>query len=170
MDLKRYIRDVPDFPKPGVLFRDIAPLLADPAAFEYTSERALELVRAYEPTKILAIESRGFVFAAPMALQFGVPMVLARKAGKLPGKCMSVEYGLEYGTSRLEVQVDALSANDRILIVDDVLATGGTAAAAEALVEMSNAKIAAFLFIIELTFLKGRESLGGAPVLSLVQY
>lgn len=170
MDLREYIRDVQNFPRAGVLFRDIGPLLANAEAFHYCIDAAVRMASSEKPTSILAIESRGFLFATPIAMRLGVPVILARKTGKLPGKCMSVQYGLEYGTATLEMQVGAIRAGDRVLIVDDVLATGGTAAAAESLVEMGNAQTAAMLFVIELTYLKGRETLETSNIHTLIQY
>jgi len=167
-DLRRYIRDVPDFPRKGIVFKDITPLLNDAQAFA----RAVELMgqRAPRPGGIVAIESRGFVFGAALALHWRVPLVLARKFGKLPGQTVRQVYSLEYGEDTLELHADALEPGQRIVVVDDLLATGGTALAAVRLVEQLGAKIVGTVFLIELTGLGGRERLGGYPVESLLQY
>jgi adenine phosphoribosyltransferase len=170
MDLKQFIRDIPDFPQPGVLFRDITPLLQDPEAFHFVVDR---LTREYLDNAIdavVAIESRGFIFGAPLARNLGVSFVPVRKAGKLPAKHISVEYSLEYGTSQLDIHEDALKRGQKALIVDDLLATGGTANAAAKLVELLGAKVTAIAFVVELEFLKGRDRLREYEVLSLVTY
>ena len=167
-DLRRCIRDVPDFPRKGIVFKDITPLLSDPRAFR----RAVELMsqRAPRPEGIVAIESRGFVFGTGLALHWQVPLVLARKFGKLPGKTVRQVYSLEYGEDTLEIHADALKPGQRVVIVDDLLATGGTAVATARLVEQLEAKVLGALFLIELTGLGGRERLEGYPVESLLRY
>lgn len=170
LDLSAYIRDVADFPLPGILFRDITPLLANPAAFRQVMERFAERCRDRPVDAIIGIESRGFIFGTPLAYALGVPFVPVRKAGKLPAARMSVEYALEYGSSQLDIHTDALSAGQQVVIVDDLLATGGTAAAAAQLVEMIGGGVSEFLFLIELSFLNGREKLRGYPVTTLISY
>ncbi|MGI8551650.1 MAG: adenine phosphoribosyltransferase [Dehalococcoidia bacterium] len=170
MDLKPYIRDVPDFPQPGVLFRDITPLLADPDAFRYAVDA---LAAAYHPGEldaIVGIESRGFLFGAPLAYRLSLPLIPVRKAGKLPWEVMSVEYALEYGSNKLDIHKDALQRGQKVAIVDDVLATGGTAEAAAPLVERLGAQVRAMLFLVELDFLAGRKRLQGYEIRSLVKY
>ena len=170
MDLKEHIREIPDFPTPGILFRDITPLLGHPEAFR----RAVELLaERFEPESfdsVVAIESRGFVFAAPLAYRLGIPLVPVRKEGKLPFDTHSVTYALEYGSDSLEIHVDAISEGSRVLIVDDLLATGGTAAATVRLIERSGASVAGLAFVIELTDLRGRDALAGYRVESLVTW
>ena len=170
MDLKEHIREIPDFPTPGILFRDITPLLGHPEAFR----RAVELLaERFEPESfdsVVAIESRGFVFAAPLAYRLGIPLVPVRKEGKLPFDTHSVTYALEYGSDALEIHVDAIGEGSRVLIVDDLLATGGTAAATVRLIERSGASVAGLAFVIELTDLRGRDALVGYRVESLVTW
>jgi len=162
-----YIRDVPDFPKPGIIFKDITPLLANGNAFSaVVSELACQVGPNVDA--IVGIESRGFIFGAALAQQLGVGLITVRKPGKLPADVHSVEYELEYGVDRLEIHRDALSAGHRVVIVDDLLATGGTAAATVQLVEALGAEVAACLFVIELAFLNGRRALGDLPVSSLL--
>jgi adenine phosphoribosyltransferase len=170
IDLKDYIRNVPDFPKPGVLFRDITPLVHNPTAFAYAVDELVERIEPLEPDAIVGIESRGFLFGAPVALRLAVPFVPVRKAGHLPAARMSVEYALEYGESQLDIHVDALERGQRVVIVDDLLATGGTAAATGSLVGLLGASVEAFAFVIELSFLRGRAALAGHEVFALVQY
>lgn len=167
--LQDHIRSIPDFPREGILFRDIAPLLADPGAFSESIERLVRRYRKAGIERVLGIESRGFLFGAPLALQLGVGFVPVRKAGKLPGATLRRSYALEYGEAELEIQVDALSAGQRVLILDDLLATGGTAAAAAGLAEEAGAKVEELVFIVELTELGGRERLSW-PVHSLLRY
>ncbi len=165
------IRCIPDFPQPGILFRDITPVMEQPEAFAAALAGLKELLAGTRWDKVAAIESRGFIFGAPLATACGKPLVLLRKAGKLPGKTHSVSYDLEYGQATLEVHTDSLTPGDRVIVIDDLLATGGTAAAAAKLVEASGAAVAAFCFLVELDGLKGRELLGAAaPVFSLVNY
>ena len=170
MDFKRLIRDVPDFPQDGILFRDITPLLAAPAAFEAALEALQVAAVGLGVTAIVAIESRGFLFGAPLASRMKLPLVLVRKPGKLPAKRMSVEYSLEYGQSQLDIHEDALGEGDRAFIVDDVLATSGTARATAKLVELLGATVAGFGFLIELEALGGRLALGDYNITSVVHY
>ena len=167
-DLERFIRDIPDFPKQGILFKDITPLLADPAAYTRAIEAFATSVP--KPDAVVAIESRGFLFGAPLALHWGVPLVPARKFGKLPGRTVRQVYSLEYGEDTLELHADSLTAGQRVVVVDDLLATGGTAAAAVGLVRQLGAEVAALLFLIELEGLSGRERLSPVPVRSLLRY
>jgi adenine phosphoribosyltransferase len=170
MDLKAFIRDIPDFPEPGILFRDITPLLRSPEAFSYVIERLSDRVRHEEFDTIVAIESRGFLFGAPLAHQLGKPIVPVRKPGKLPAETYSTDYTLEYGENTLEMHQDGVHAGERVLVVDDLLATGGTLAAAANLVEMSGGVVGAMGVVVELTGLSGRNSLGAYDVFSLVEY
>ena len=161
MDLKRYVRDVPDFPTPGILFRDITPLLASPEAFGAAVEAMAEPFRGADAIKVAGIEARGFMFGAAVARHLGLGFVPVRKPGKLPGRTERIAYGLEYGSDALEVHSDAFSKGEGVLIVDDVLATGGTSAAAAELVERLGARVSAMLFCIELAALGGRSRLSG---------
>ena len=169
-DLRALIRDIPDFPAPGILFRDITPLLGDAAAFGRALDWFAALPAAREATAIVGIESRGFIFGAPLAARLGVGFVPVRKEGKLPHAAHAEEYALEYGTNTLEIHRDALSAADRVLVVDDLLATGGTARAAARLIEMTGASVAGLAFLIELGELDGRALLPGYPVDALITY
>ncbi len=164
------IVDVPDFPKPGIVFKDITPLLADAQGFESVIDLMSAHTAAAHADGILAIESRGFIFGAALAARLRRPLVLVRKFGKLPRETVSVEYELEYGTDHVEVHRDAIVAGKRYMIVDDLIATGGTAAATVELVRRQQAEVAACLFVIELSFLNGRELLGDCDVWSLVRY
>jgi adenine phosphoribosyltransferase len=168
--LKEHIRDIPDFPKPGVAFKDITPLLADVDAFRYTVDALADHFSGQVIDKVLGIEARGFIIAAPVAYRFGCGFVPVRKAGKLPWHVEKEEYVLEYGTDLLEIHKDAVAPGERALIVDDVLATGGTAAAATRLVEHLGASVAGLGFVIELAFLNGREKLTGHEAVSLIEY
>ena len=168
MNLKEHIREIPDFPTPGILFRDITPLLGHPEAFRFAVDRLAERFASEPFDAVVGIESRGFVFAAPLAYRLGVPLAPVRKQGKLPFDTHSVTYALEYGSDSLEVHVDAIGEGSRALIVDDLLATGGTAAATVRLVERSGAAVAGLAFVIELTDLGGRNALSGYRVESLV--
>jgi len=169
-DLRALIRDVPDFPQPGILFRDITPLLKDAAAFG----AALDAMQSYVQTRgadaIVGIESRGFLFGTPLAARLGLPFVPIRKPGKLPAAHMSIEYALEYGEGQLDIHSDALSAGESAVIVDDLLATGGTAVGAAKLVELLGARVAGVAFLIELKGLDGRKRLEGYDVFSLLHY
>lgn len=168
LDLRSYIRDVPDFPRQGILFKDISPLLGDPQAFAESVRQLAAL--APKPDAVVAIESRGFIFGAPLALQWGVPFVPARKFGKLPGRTVGQVYSLEYGEDTLELHADALRAGQVVVVVDDLLATGGTAGATVKLVEQLGAKVAAVLFVIELKGLGGRKALSGYEVGALIDF
>jgi adenine phosphoribosyltransferase len=169
-DLRTFIRDVPDFPKPGIVFKDITPLLLDAGAFTRAVAGMADPFRAAAITKVVAIESRGFLFAGPIALRLGVGLVPVRKPGKLPATRGRVEYQLEYGTDALEMHADALGPGDRVLVVDDVLATGGTAQAAGALVRQHGAAVHGYSFLVDLAFLAGRARLAGSRVEALLQY
>jgi len=169
-DLKSLIRDIPDFPKPGILFRDITTLLQRPDAFRLAVDRLVERYRGEKLDQIVAIESRGFILASAMAYLLGTGLVPVRKPGKLPHDTLSETYDLEYGSDRLEMHSDALGGGHRVLIVDDLLATGGTASAALALVRRAGANVTGCAFLIELSDLNGRARLGGLPVFSLVTY
>ena len=169
VQLRDYIRNIPDFPKAGVNFKDISPLLANGEAFsECTSELSVNMPENIDA--IVGIESRGFLFGAALAQLTGVGFVPIRKPGKLPAETHAIEYELEYGTDVLEIHQDALSQGHRVVIVDDLLATGGTAAATIQLVEQLGAEVVACLFVIELDFLNGKAKLGDTPVFSLLHY
>jgi adenine phosphoribosyltransferase len=170
MDLRPFIRDVPDFPKPGIIFKDITPLLRSHEALDYISHALAEPFREAGVTAVAAIESRGFIFGSGVARVLGAGFVPIRKPGKLPWKTRRGEYTLEYGSGVLEIHDDALTTDDRVLLIDDLLATGGTAACSIALVQESGATIVAAGFVIELTFLDGRIKLDGIPVHSLLSY
>lgn len=169
MDLKNHIRSIPDFPKPGILFYDISTLLAHPKAWHETIERIADALRPHKPDVLAGIESRGFLLAAPLALALGTGFVMLRKKGKLPGTTVRHTYALEYGTDTIEIQNDAIEAGKRVVLVDDLLATGGTMAAAVTLLEQVGAVVPAAACIIELTFLEGRKRLP-VPVEALLQY
>jgi adenine phosphoribosyltransferase len=169
MDLTPYIRDVPDFPKPGIVFKDITPLLRSPRAMDYAATALAEPFRDAGVTGVVAIESRGFIFGTGVARALGVGLVPVRKPGKLPWKTRTHEYTLEYGSGSLEIHDDALAAGDRALIIDDVLATGGTAAATACLVRDLGAEIVGSGFVIELGFLNGRDKLD-VPVHALLKF
>ena len=170
MQLESYIRGIPDFPSPGILFRDITPLLGDAAALKFAIDRMLDLCEPMRPDAIVSVESRGFLFAAPLAYRMGKPLVPVRKQGKLPHKKHTVDYDLEYGTDTLEIHEDAIGAGQRALIVDDLLATGGTVAATAELVRACGAEIAGYAFLVELAGLDGRKLLCGEKVVSLITY
>lgn len=164
------IRDVPDFPKPGIMFKDITPVLEHPEAFKQVIDLLSEDARSRGAESVVGIESRGFIFGVPIAMNLGVPFVMARKLGKLPYDRISEEYALEYGTNTVEMHVDAIQPGQKAYIVDDLLATGGTAAAAARLVERLKGQVCGFGFLIELTFLNGRENLLGYSIRSLIDY
>jgi len=170
MDLKKYIRSIPDFPKPGILFRDITTLLKDKRAFGFAVN---ELSKKYKNKKIdavVAVEARGFILGGAIAEKLGAGFVPVRKKGKLPWKTNSVTYDLEYGRDTLEIHHDAIKPKDKVLIVDDLLATGGTVRAVTELIKQLQGQIAGIAFLIELTDLKGKEKLRGYPVYSLIKY
>lgn len=169
MDLTPLIRDVPDFPKPGILFKDITPLLRDPRALAYVIETLAAPHRQQGITQVVGIESRGFILAPAVALALGAGFIPVRKPGKLPWRALRQPYGLEYGQDILEIHDDALTSADRVLIVDDVLATGGTAHAAVSLVTRLGATVHAAAFLIDLTFLGGAAKVG-VPVTSVLRY
>ena len=166
--IKAAIRDIPDFPKPGIIYKDITPLLQNPAIFTEIIGLLAERYRHNPPDYIVGIESRGFIFGAALALQLNCGFIPIRKAGKLPYKTMSVSYQLEYGEATIEIHVDALQHDDKVVLIDDLLATGGTAVAAVELLNRMNADIIGIEFIIELLFLNGRTKLSGYQVNSLV--
>jgi adenine phosphoribosyltransferase len=170
MDLKQHIRDVPDFPKPGILFRDITPLLANPKAFGYAIDCFAEHFGDKGVTAVVAAEARGFIFAAPLALRLDAAFVPVRKPGKLPRQTHSFTYDLEYGSDTLHIHADAVGAGDRVLLVDDLLATGGTIGACAKIAERTGASVAGCAFLIELDFLKGREKLAGYDICTLIHY
>jgi adenine phosphoribosyltransferase len=168
--LKAAIRDVPDFPKEGIVFKDITTLLKDPALFRRTVDLLAVLCGDRPVDKVVAIESRGFILGGVLASRLGAGFVPVRKPGKLPAKTLRASYALEYGTDTLEIHEDALATDERVLIVDDVIATGGTAHAVGELVDRLGAKVVAYAFLVELSFLNGREKLAGREVLSLIRY
>jgi len=170
VDLKAYIRDIPDFPKPGVIFKDITPLLKAPAAFRAATEQLAERYRGKGITEVVAIESRGFIFGAALAYAIGAGLVPVRKVGKLPAATFRESYELEYGTDSVEIHQDAIVPTDRVVVLDDVIATGGTLAAACRLVHGSGGSIYEAATIIELTGLGGRAKLGTVPFFSIVTY
>lgn len=169
-ELKKAIRDVPDFPKPGILFKDVTTLLKDAAAFRTATELLASLCATVAADKVIGIESRGFIFGSLVADRLGLGFVPVRKPGKLPAACRRATYALEYGEDCLEIHEDAIAPGERVLIVDDVIATGGTATATAELVTGLGGSVAAFAFLIELDFLNGRERLAGHQVLSLLRY
>lgn len=164
------IRNIPDFPIPGIQFKDITTLLRDGAAFKQTIDAFAERYAGRGLDAIVGIESRGFIFSAPLAYRLGVGLVPVRKPGKLPAQTYQVEYDLEYGSNKLEIHQDAFTPGARVLIIDDLLATGGTVAAACQLVEMAGAQVEELAFLIELAFLNGRERLGKYSVFSMIRY
>ncbi len=170
MDLAKYVRDIPDFPKPGILFKDITPLLAEPRAFRAAIDRMAERYRGRQIDAIAAAEARGFLFAAPVALELHKPLVPLRKPGKLPYRTHAHQYDLEYGSAELHVHVDGILPGQRVLLVDDVLATGGTMQAGCKLVEKAGGQVAGCAFLVELGFLKGAEKLRPHEVFSLLRY
>jgi adenine phosphoribosyltransferase len=164
------VRDVPDFPKPGILFKDITPVLEDAAAFKEVVELLSADARSKGADVIVGIESRGFLFGCPIAIELGLPFAMARKLGKLPYDRITEEYALEYGTNTVEMHVDAIKPGQKAYIVDDLLATGGTANAAARLVERLGGEVCGFGFMVELSFLPGRQSLRGYNIHALIEY
>ncbi len=170
MDLKEYIRDVPDFPEPGILFKDITPLLGDVKAFDYAISQLVNHYRDADFDAVVPIESRGFLFGAPLAHKLGKFIVPVRKPGKLPAATYSTEYSLEYGSNTLEIHVDGVREGQKVLIIDDLLATGGSLAATARLVEKAGGVVSGIGVIIELTFLDGRRDLADYDLYSMIQY
>ena len=170
MDFRALIRDVPDFPKPGILFRDITPLLADPAALAAVTDLLAQRYKTQNIQKIVAIDARGFLFGAPLACALGIGLVPVRKPGKLPYETVEESYTLEYGSNTICMHTDALAKGERVLVIDDLIATGGTLAATCNLVERMGAELVEIATIIELTDLNGRALLGNRPVYALIQY
>ena len=169
-DLKRLIREVPDYPKAGINFYDITTLLKDAAGLKTTIDRFAGLFQGHEVDKVIGIESRGFLFGPQLAYQFGAGFVPVRKPGKLPAETVRAAYELEYGTDELEMHRDAISPGEKVLIVDDVIATGGTAAATGELVRSCGGTVEGYGFVVELTFLDGRRKIKESPIMSLVKY
>jgi adenine phosphoribosyltransferase len=170
MDLYKYIRDIPDFPKPGILFKDITPLLAEPRAFQYAIDQMAAHYRGRPVDAVAAVEARGFLFASPLALALQKPLVPLRKPGKLPHRTHSFTYDLEYGSAELHVHIDAVAPGTHVLLVDDLLATGGTMRAGCQLIAKAGGNVAGCVFLVELTFLHGRDKLQPCEVFSLIQY
>jgi adenine phosphoribosyltransferase len=169
-DLRAKIREIPDFPKPGILFYDITTMLKEPGAFKEAVGLMLEPFRELKIDAVVGMESRGFIFSAPMAIELGAGFVPVRKLGKLPAETVSVEYSLEYGTNTLEIHRDALGPGQKVLIVDDLLATGGTVLGTIELVQMLKAEVVGLSFLVELLFLMGRERLRDQNIHSVIQY
>jgi adenine phosphoribosyltransferase len=169
-DLRAKIREIPDFPKPGILFYDITTLLKDAAAFKEAIDLMLEPYKDEHVDLVVGMESRGFIFSAPMAYQLGAGLVPVRKLGKLPAETVTVEYALEYGSNTLEIHRDAIAPGRRVLVVDDLLATGGTVGGTIELVERLQGEVVGLAFLVELDFLKGRDRLKGRRVTSVVKY
>jgi adenine phosphoribosyltransferase len=170
MDLAKYIRDIPDFPRPGILFKDITPLLAEPEAFRQAIQCMHEHYRDRQIDAVGAAEARGFLFAAPLALLMERPLIPLRKPGKLPYRTHTLQYDLEYGSAELQVHIDGVASGARVLLVDDLLATGGTMQAGCRLIEKAGGQVAGCAFLVELMFLKGREKLQPHDVFSLIQF
>ncbi|MEB3340565.1 adenine phosphoribosyltransferase [Okeania sp.] len=170
MELKNLIRDIPDFPKEGILFRDITTLLSAPDGLRYTIDILTEKCLEFEPDYIVGIESRGFIFGVPLAYKLKIGFIPVRKPGKLPAKVYSVSYDLEYGQDSLEMHQDAMASGSRVLVIDDLLATGGTAGAVAQLIEKANCNLVGFGFVIELKDLGGRQKLPEVPIVSLIEY
>lgn len=169
-DLSDLVRNVPDFPLPGIQFKDITTLIGNGPAFQQVINSFVERYRGQQIDAVAGIESRGFIFSAPIALQLGVGLVPIRKPGKLPAETFQIEYDLEYGSNKLEIHRDAFTSGARVLVVDDLLATGGTIAAASSLIEQAGGQVAELAFVIELAFLNGRDKLNRYPIFSLIQY
>ena len=172
MDLKKHIRSIPDYPKKGILFRDITTLIKDAKAFKFTNDKIIELAKKIDFDKVAAIESRGFVFASTVSYQLEKPFILLRKKNKLPAEVHSIDFELEYGTATIEVHKDSIEKDDAVLIIDDLIATGGTAEAAAKLIEMSYGSVAAFIFVINLFDLNGCEALEkkGYKIENLIEF
>jgi len=172
MDLKKHIRSIPDYPKKGILFRDITTLIKNAEAFKYTNDKIIELARKIQFDKVAAIESRGFVFASTVSYILNKPFILLRKKNKLPAEVHSVDFELEYGKATIEMHKDSIEKKERILIIDDLIATGGTAEAAAKLIEISNGIVAGFIFVINLYDLSGKELLEnkGYKTESLIEF
>ena len=172
MDLKKYIRSIPDYPKKGILFRDITTLIKQPEAFKYTNDKIISLAKNFDFDKVAAIESRGFVFASTLSYQLNKPFVLLRKKNKLPAETHSVEFELEYGKATIEIHKDSIEKDEKVLIIDDLIATGGTAEAAAKLIEVSKGKVAGFIFVINLFDLPGNNLLKskGFKTKSLIEF
>ena len=170
MDLKQQIRDIPDFPKPGILFRDITTLLGNPQALRHSVDLLEAKCTDLKPNYIAGIESRGFIFGMPLAYRMNLGFAPVRKPGKLPAATHAAEYELEYGTDRLELHQDAFPSGSRVLVIDDLIATGGTAAATAELVDKAGGELVGFGFVVELADLAGRQKLPDVPIVSLVQY
>jgi adenine phosphoribosyltransferase len=170
MDLKEFIRDVPDFPEPGILFKDITPLLSDVKAFDYTIAQLVERYKDADFDVIVPVESRGFLFGAPLARELGKAIVPVRKPGKLPAETLSTDYELEYGTNTMEIHADGVEKGQKVLIIDDLLATGGTLGATARLVEMTGGIVSEIGVIIELSFLDGRKNLADYDLYSMITY
>ena len=172
MDLKKHIRSIPDYPKKGILFRDITTLIKNAEAFKFTNDKIIEISKNFEFDKVAAIESRGFVFAATLSYKLKKPFILLRKKNKLPAETHSVEFELEYGKATIEVHKDSISKGEKILVIDDLIATGGTAEAAAKLVELSKGTIAGFIFVINLFDLPGNKLLNdkGYKTQSLIEF
>ncbi|MDA9078325.1 adenine phosphoribosyltransferase [Pelagibacteraceae bacterium] len=172
MDLKKYIRSIPNYPKKGILFRDITTLIKDAKAFKYTNDRIIEIAKKIDFDKVAAIESRGFVFASAVSYQLEKPFILLRKKNKLPAQVYSIDFELEYGTATIEVHKDSIEKNEKILVIDDLIATGGTAEAAAKLIKISGGEIAGFIFVINLFDLPGNNLLKskGFKTESLIEF
>ena len=172
MDLKKHIRSIKDYPKKGILFRDITTLIKNPEAFKYTTDKIIQLSKKIDFDKVSAIESRGFIFAAAVSYILNKPFILLRKKNKLPADTHSIDFKLEYGEATIEVHKDSILKNEKILVIDDLIATGGTAEAAAKLVEISEAKVASFIFVINLFDLKGSDNLikNGYKVQNLIEF
>src|SRR6056297_3789556 len=170
LNLENFVRDIPDFPKEGIVFKDITPALKSPEAFKYTIDKFQEIVKGWDFTAIIGPESRGFIYATPMAYNLKKSFIPVRKPGKLPAETISFSYDLEYGSNSLEMHKDAISKGDKVIIVDDILATGGTTEAIVKLVEKAGGEVIGALFFAELSFLNPREKLPGIKVESLIKY
>jgi adenine phosphoribosyltransferase len=170
MDLKKYIADVPNFPKEGILFRDITPLMLNGEAYAYAASKFIEFAKSKEATLVIGPEARGFIFGCPVATGLGIGFAPVRKPGKLPREAVSISYDLEYGSNELCLHADSVKKGDRVLIVDDLLATGGTVDATVKLIEKLGGEVVGIAFLIELADLKGREKLQGYDILALITY